>query len=210
MSGVKIAARYGLYPCQLGLCGPEQGADKIMDYLLGKDISEEKIKEILKQFKGAYPYYELIAKSNNKDVFNEQVVKAYWIGNSLLDNVTIDSLREMIVREFSGPGFLSRKDAENKARDIPLDSKPHHSFHVLSIGSVTGTIDLKGKLLDICRITWAKVRDIDKMINKSILWDKRLVPKVEIGDNVSIHWNHLIEVLNKEELENLKKYDQKT
>jgi len=234
MSGVKIAALYGIYPHQLGFCGPKDKSAKkvITDYLLGKNISEKRVRKILEQFEGAFPYYNLIAKSNGiKDPFDEKVVKAYWIGNGLLDKVKIDSLKEMIIKEFSGPGLLSKKIAQKKAREIPFNSKPHHSFHVFVVGSVTGVITLKGKLLDICRVSWGEVVKKEKgkiiikyqplkksknkyflgnFIKKTIFWDKNLAEKIEIGDNISCHWSYLIQVLDKKDLENLKKYTQLT
>jgi len=212
MSGIRIAALYGIYPCQLGLCGPKSAKKILSDYLLN-NTSEDEARRALEQFKGAYPYYKVIAKANNiKDPFNEKVIKAYWISNELLDQVSADSLKEMIVKEFSG--FLSEQVIEEKIKQISSDSKPHHSFHVFKIGSVTGTIKLEAELLDICKVSWAEVvsKGKDRLVvrysgsvEKTVLWDKDLV-FVEIGDMVSIHWNHVIQVLNKEDLSNLKKY----
>lgn len=234
MSGVKIAALYGIYPCQLGFCGPQEKSAKevLSDYLLGKKVSENKIRKILKQFKGAFEYYKLIAESNKiEDPFDREVVGAYWIGNQLLEKVPVGSLREMIAKDFSGPGLLSSKIAQKKAEGIPLSSKPHHSFHVLAVGCITGVIDLKGKLLDLCRISWGEVikKNREKIIvryqpikkennkyflgnfiEKPIFWEKNLISEVEAGDNVSFHWNHLIQVLDKKDLINLKKYTQLT
>lgn len=189
-----MAALYGIYPHQLGFCGPEKKSRLLLDYLRGKKVSEKEVREILKQFKGAFPYYKVIAKNNKiKDVFNQKVVKAYWIGNNLLKKTP----------------------------------KAHHSFHVFVVGSITGRIELKGKLLDICRISWGEVikktknkviikyQPIKKVKNKylltdftekNILWDKELVPDIKVGDTISCHWNHLIQVLNKQDVANLKKY----
>lgn len=231
MSGVRIAALYGIYPFQLGFCGPKEKSAKkvLLNYLLGKKMSEKGIRNILKQFKGAFPYYKLIAENNGiEDPFDKKVVSAYWIGNRLLEIVPADSLREMIVKEFTGPGLLSKKTAGKKAREIPSTSKPHHTFHVLVIGSVTGVINLEGKLIDLCRIGWGEVikkKNRDKVVikyqpikklknkyflgdfvEKTIFYDKGLMPKVKIGDNISVHWNHLVQILDKKELVNLKKY----
>jgi hypothetical protein len=194
MSGLKMAALYGIYPHQLGFCGPEKESKLLLDYLRGKKVSQKEVREILKQFEGAYSYYKRIAKDNKiKDVFDQKVVKAYWIGNNLLKKAP----------------------------------QAHHSFHVFIVGSVTGRIELKGKLLDICRISWGKVikKGRNKVIikyqpikkvkgkyiladftEKNILWDKELVPGIKIGDTVSCHWNHLIQVLNNQDVANLKKY----
>lgn len=41
---------------------------------------------------------------------------------------------------------------------------------------------------------------------REIIWNKLLIPKLKIGDWVSIHWGYVIERLSKEDLANLKKY----
>lgn len=191
MSGVKLAALYGIKPYQLGFCGPQEEKNKgiLLKYLrgppageAGSKVSEKKVRRILEQFEGAYPYYEQIAKSKNiKDPFDERVVRAYWI--------------------------------------------TRHIHHVLVVGSVTGRIVLKGKLLDLCRICWGKVKKtqdkllveyqplvgqkkltLGKPIEKEIDWDKDLVPKIKTGDWVSFHWNQVVEILNDKDRRNLEKY----
>lgn len=162
MSGVRISALYGFYPHRLGFCGPQEKEAKktIFDYLSGKKISEKKIRKILQEFKAAYPYYQLIARSNRvSDPFDEKVVRAYWIGNELLEKVPLKSLKEMIIKKFSGPGLLPLKIAWERAKRIPVGSIAHHSFHVLTIGSITGRINLTGKLLDFCRIGWGRIKE---------------------------------------------------
>ncbi len=238
MRGFKLAVLYGFYPHRLGFCGPQKGSEKdvLLNYLFGKRVSGKKVRKILEGFKAAFFYYKLIARSNNiKDPFDERVVKAYWIGNQLLEKVPVDSLRRMIVEEFSKPGLLPLKLAKEKARRIPFKSKPHHSFHVLAIGSVTGRIILEGKLLDLCRIGWGKVIEykqlkgengliieyqnlqdknkkyfLGKPKPKFVFLDKDLVPKVKRGDMVSTHWGHIVQTINKRDLVNLKKYTQIT
>lgn len=160
MSGLKIAVLYGLRPHLLGLCGPKEAARQqiLKNFLRGK-ISHRQILPVMKQFKGAYPYYELIARKNKIKTgsFSKKVVEAYWIGNELLEKITADDLRKMVADNFSGPGLLSKEIAAKKAAAIPDGTKPHHSFHVLIIGSVTGSVDFRNtKLKDICRIGWEK------------------------------------------------------
>jgi len=233
--GLKTAALYGLKPHLLGFCGPQEKSSTraVLKYLEGKKVSSKKIRKILEKFEGAYAYYKLIAKCNKiKDPFTENVVKAYWIGNKLLDMVPINSLREMIIKDFSRPGLLSRELAENKVRKIPLRSKPHHSFHVLVIGSVTGRVMLRGKLLDLCRVGWGKVIGLDSLKKrvkikyqpliirknyhlgrpkeKYINWNKIAFPYIKVGQEVSFHWNQLVEILSQKDKKNLKKYTLRT
>jgi len=160
MSGFKVAALYGLRPHLLGLCGPKEALEQqlLLKFLQGK-LSDKQILPVIKKFKGAYPYYRLIARGNKiKNPLSEKVIRAYWTGNELLDNVRVDDLRKMIVDDFSGPGLLSKDMAAKKAESIASGAKPHHSFHVLAIGSVTGSVDfVNTKLKDICRPGWGKV-----------------------------------------------------
>ena len=55
------------------------------------------MKSLIEKFNTLRPYLELIAKSNGiKDIFDDRVVQAYWIGNELLDKFTISDLEELI------------------------------------------------------------------------------------------------------------------
>ena len=240
MSGLRLAAFCGFYPHKLGFCGLQENSTKktLLSYLSGEKIPEQKIRKILETFKGAFSYYKLIAKSNGiEDPFDEKAVKAYWIGNKLLEKVPVDSLKEMIIKEFVGPGFLSKKIAEKKAKEVPFTSKAHHSFHVLVMGSVSGRIILEGKLLDFCRIGWGKVIGYKKggtenpnriiieyqplqkrrkkyflgePIHKIVFWEKKFIPEIKIGDKVATHWNHIVQILSAQDLICLKKYTQIT
>lgn len=233
MSGLRLAIIYGIFPHKLGFCGPREklATKDLLNYLSGKKVSEERIKNILKDFKGVYPYYKLIAKSNNiKNPFSEKVVKSYWIGNDLLDNVRVSRLRKMIINDFSAPGLLKKKEAKRRAKNISPDSRPHHSFHVLMIGSIGGRIKLKGRLLDFCRVGWGRVLTvknkkvmieyyplvkrknfyIGKPIKKKFLVDRDLISKIKRRDWITTHWNNLVQVINKKDLNNLKKYTQIT
>lgn len=209
MSGLKIAALYGIIPHQLGFCGPQNktATQNLLKFIDGEKIFESKIRRILKEFKGAFIYYQLIAKVNKiNDPFDERVVRAYWLGNRLLD----------------------------KTKNF--EKFPFHAFHVLKVGSITGRIVLKGKLLDICRVSWGKVikmsnskkqktkivieyqplikkdekSQLGKLTKKEISWNKKMTPEIKIGDWVSVHWNYAIQVLVKKDLMCLKKYTQIT
>ncbi len=212
ISGLKIAAHFGWRPHFLGLCGPKQARqEKLLQKFLQGKISAKKMRPVFRNFLGAYFYYKLIAKSNKiKDPFDKRVVSAYWIGNELLEKVKTENLRKMIAQEFVGPGLLPKEIAAKKAAAIPRGSKPHHSFHVLIIGSVTGSVDFKNTgLKDLCRIGWGKVKKLKtkscivecqplvgekkiklgKAVEKEIIWDKNLAPELKIGDWVAFHWN---------------------
>lgn len=235
-SGARIAALYGLIPNKLGFCGPKQ--ELLKKFIAGK-LSTLEIIPILEKFEAAYAYYQLIAQKNKiSNPFNKKVIEAYWLGNELLDEFILDDLRTLIIEKFCRPGLLSKKEAWKKAELIPRNSIPHHSFHVLVLGSITGTIDFTDniKLKDACRIGWGRVTEkkhskangqqkitveyqpleegkkikLGKMAKKEILWDTILLPEIKIGDWISFHWNYAIQKLNKENIANLYKYTQNT
>jgi len=240
MSGLKRAILYGLKPHDLGFCGPKEKATKtLLDFLLKKSVPEKKIKKVLREFVGAYAYYQLIARKNRiKDPFDARVIEAYWLGNELLDQVDRPSLKKMVAKIFSRPGLLSAEVAEARAGKIPRDAVPHHSFHVLIIGSVSGRVTLSGAMLDLCRVGWGKVTRImnyelrskneraeivveycplagkgklslGKPVEKKIVWNWKLLPGLKKGDWVSFHWGQAIERLGPREIKNLEKYTRK-
>jgi len=160
MSGPKLAALYGLIPNKLGFCGPKQ--ELLKKFILGK-LSIPEIIPTLEKFEAAYAYYQLIARKNKiSDPFNKKVVEAYWLGNELLDKFTADDLRHFIIERLCQPGLLSPKEAAKRAALVPAGSKPHHSFHVMILGSITGSVDFTGntKLKDVCRVGWGRVVSI--------------------------------------------------
>jgi len=236
MSGPKIAALYGLIPNRLGFCGPRQ--EILKKFLAGK-LGIVDVIPVLEKFEAAYSYYELIAQKNKIKTgpLNKRVVEAYWIGNELLEKVTADDLRQLIIKKFTKPGLLSKKEAEARAKSIPENSKPHHSFHVLILGSITGRVDFAEdtKLKDTCRINWGRVIKIPntkkqkakitvrchplvgkkiiklgKAVKKEVIWDKEILSLLKIGDWVSLHWNHAIQILRERDIINLHKYTQNT
>lgn len=237
MSGLRLAALYGIIPHKLGLCGPRETSVKetIYDFLCGKKINFKILRGIFKQFYGAYGYYKVIADCNNiKDYFDEKVVRAYWVGNKLLEKVNSDDIKRLIISEFSKSYLLTKKEAEERAKKILENSKPHHSFHVFVLGPIGQGVILKDKALDMCRVSWGKVKKIFPERNEAIIlykpiiklnnswklsslkkekninWDKKIISELKIDDWVSFHWNQVAEKLNKRDLVNLKKYTENT
>jgi len=230
MKGIKIALQYGYVPHSLGLCGPQDGISKqtVVDFFQNeKSDNNKNISSILKDFKGAYPYYRLIAAANNiADPFDESVVEAYWLGNHLLHNVSLDDYKEMIKKEFIPLGNVKPSALDN----LPADSLPFHTFHVLYIGSVSGKIRFTPKAINLCIVNWGTVKEVTdtkltisgskinfeknlkltKQADYPVEYDKNILPDVKKNDIVSIHWNHAIARLSPRQLENIKKYTRQT
>ena len=224
MQDIKRWLNYSYPPHKLGFCGPLRQAQGLRP----KKIT----RHFLDEFEGVRSYCHLIAKKNKiKNPYSYKVLEAYWMGNKLLEKVKKKDLQEMIREDFVGLGKLTKARAESLAKKVSSKAVSHHSFHVLHIGSVTGTINIKGKLKDLCRIGWGEVEfvggppslklrrvkikvkyqplvknKLGKEKVKEIVWNKKLVPKVKKGDWVAFHWNTVVDVLSKKDVENLKKY----
>ncbi len=226
MNGLKMAAIYGLKPHDAGACGPkEKKTIVLLNYLREIVADEKEIREILSQFVRAYAYYQLIAKSNAiADPFNDKVVEAYWLGNSLLNKVKIADLRNMLINQMHTLNEkLTDKAIINMVAGIPSRALPHHSFQVIfQLGNTNESLDL-------CLVGWGKVKEVDKKLlvegwsiahgkglsignpmEKIIAWDESLLPEIKVGDWISFHWNFACQILNKAQLENLQKYTKKT
>ncbi len=231
--GLKTAAVYSLPSFSLGFCGPQDETSRktLSNYASGKPASEKAVREIFEKFEAAYRYYELIAKKNTiADPLNEKVVKAFWVGNPLLEKVNGSDLRNLILTHFCRPGLLTKKEAEEKAAQVPDKARPHHSFHVLILGAVSDQVTLKGAMLDLCRTGWGEVGKIkkNKLVvkykplilgkivslgrkkEKEIEWSSQIVQNVKKGDWVSFHWAQACKVLTPREVKNLEYYTQKT
>ena len=86
MDALSRCTRYAFAPNRLHLCGPDKSSE-IYAYL-SEGETDKGLEILLSQFKTMYPYLRQIAHSNKiNDPLDKKVVDAYWIGNSLLENV---------------------------------------------------------------------------------------------------------------------------
>ena len=222
-SGLKRVAQYSLKPHELKICGPKEYYRTLYDWIAGKNKTEtRRIMEILKKRPVAYPYLKLIAASNEiENPFHPRVVEAYWIGNELLENVGQESFKKMI-----------RDIAPNKAEKIEKKAFPHHNFHVLCVGSVTGNVSSRPSSLQLCCISWSKVEKVKenqittcgpclkKSNNEMVLeeesskkqkleYDKSTTEDLSRGDIVAHHWGKVCEKISNDQRTRLTKYTKK-
>jgi len=87
-TGLRKACLYALPPYRLGLCGPikKSKTDLISGFLDGNEKNAEKVKNVFIKTFPMIKYLKMIAEKHNLDIFDKQVVEAYWIGNHLLDD----------------------------------------------------------------------------------------------------------------------------
>ncbi len=237
--GAILAARHSFMPNLLGYCGPDAN-QTILDAIIN-DRSSEELRKVLRGFEGAYPYLQFLAdQSGTNDPFNFKVTEAYWLGNELLERVAPDDFYTHLMRR------LRKKFPPEHLKQFfklqPYASFPHHSLHVFNAFSTMGTVpdsfasgkggdEEVGRLMDKCRISWAKVlesqsgQDIlveyQPIVKKEqgLLLDKPartklvrqmngtdLLPGLQRGDWVSAHWGFACTILTGEQVANLKRY----
>jgi len=224
MDPLQFASAYSYITNKLDYCGKTGAYAELLDYI--RAPSEEKhghIKQLLSSFYGLRSYLQLIAESNEKDWLDFEVLESYWLGNKLLENVSLSDFQKTILslQQFGLPRSL----AEKKASLLPAGLLPHHSAHVLYVNFITPKLKPLIKNLSNCTILWAKVegQKFDgRIIAKGVelvlqnrafaLREKKLLLanpfnlKVERKDFVSVHWNNAIALIEENQLENLKKF----
>jgi hypothetical protein len=158
MDPLELSARFALPPNSRRYCGKRTFAKALSAFLWARSPSSRKLLESeLKKFKAHYSYLSLIARANNLSPFSPGVSEALWLGNKLLDKVRNRDLQKLIAQDFNGPSLLAPKKARAIASLIPARALPHHSFHPLFIGSITGVVRRSLPVADSCRPSWGKV-----------------------------------------------------
>ena len=194
MFSFKDALKYSYEPHLLGFCGPVEDCSKI---LLDYINGKSKDKKKVK---------ELLEKFDAVYIYCQKIAEK---------NKITDPLSTKVLEAYWLGNDLLKKFKKNP---------PHHSYHVFHIGSITGRIEIKGKLLDICRVSWGEVirfnknnvwvkyqpvvlkpeRHLGKLRIKKI--KRGFLDKIKEGDMVSWHWNRGCQVLNQKQVKNLEYY----
>lgn len=189
-----------------------------------------RLRQLAGGFDGAWPYLQVIAAANRlPDPLDPRVVRAYWIGNRLLDAV--------------GPALgddLDERFRRRAARHWPAltaaleqGARPHHNFHVLCVYPWVGLLrsgaaDQALRVADRCRIRWGRVEavtaDTAVVTCQPLAWDGRslelaapaleqvtwqhrgyhLIPPPQAGDAVALHWDWLVRPIDADELRMLR------
>ncbi len=234
MTGILSCTTYAFMPNHLSYCGPADDNRNLLEYGASKTV-DQGLQNILSDFQNLYPYLRFIAHSNKiKDPFDNRVVEAYWIGNGLLDSTTMKGFHSHLVDTLKIKRKLDPASLEYLMGKIPLGAKPHHTFHVLNVFLRTGHWALSNVLetIDKCRVSWGQIKKIEpdsftvvtqplvmqdkklilgpsfmKKVKKSVD-NKTFIDNAKINDWVSFHWEFACELLNAQQIVNLKRYTQ--
>ncbi len=231
LDGILLAARYAFMPNRLKYCGGDRYRD-IFGYL-SAGRSDQGLRALLEEFATMYPYLRLIAEANKIiDPFDYRVVEAYWLGNRLLNKVTMNDFYRYLVETLGLKKKFQPAVLEKVFGKIPLGARPHHSWHVLSIPKRTGHVFESQTLetVDSCRITpgqvekteggglVAKVRPLKAEAGRLKLGEpvsRRLAVdwtvsvwsgSIKPGDWISLHWNWVCDRLTPGQAASLQKW----
>ncbi|VVB98500.1 Uncharacterised protein [uncultured archaeon] len=226
MEGVELSAKFALMPNSLGHCGTDWFAGLYDRYLRGK-ASAWQLKAELRNFTAHFNYLKLIADCNGMRPFDMPVVEAFWLGNELLGNVGKRDLQGMITMRFVESGMAIER-ARRIAGNIPEGAVPHHSFHVLYVGSITGKFKPSLALANKCLARPARIREVRGEVAKAECWsvsgatERRsstetvllslngIRPeKFEKGDLVGLHWGLASAKISEAQARNAVKYTEK-
>jgi hypothetical protein len=226
VSGPLLFARYAYPPNELGYCGPDD-ASALIDSAT-QDGGTNDVRHLARQFEGAWPYLELIARCNGiTDPLDRRVVEAYWVGNDLAHHVPALSLATSLDDRFSR---RTARDFEPLVSAAFTGGVVQHSFHVFAVYPWLGMLRA-GKegapleVLDRCRIRWGRVVEVhgDFLTVKSralrfegsrlTLGDEGVevvraarrgvgfVDDLMPGDTVSLHWDWVCDRLSQRSLQ---------
>ncbi|MCD5396389.1 MAG: DUF6390 family protein [Candidatus Pacebacteria bacterium] len=225
MKGLKLAVQFLLGTADLGICFPLEKTTILKDFLKNPTKFSQKTQELVEHTPACFPYFKAIAQLTGiQDPLAFEIVEAYFIGNHLLRNLERKSeqVREVLIRHFS--------KIQEKFLSLPNDFLPHHNFHVYLLGSVTGKIEPVPEVLNLCRISWARVVAyqkkeivveyrpivwkkgryvIDKKTTVSIPSTSQIISEIQEGDWVALHWNNLCAKLNPPQVKELYYFTQK-
>lgn len=234
--GLLLCAKYSVAPNYFGYCGPDKNLN-LIDHLK-ENIVDKEIEHILSEFETLYLYLNLIAKENKIiDPFDSRVVEAYWVGNSLLDNLSNRNYAYFIQEKLQMDKKLGKKYQNLKQKILTHKFYPHHNFHVFNIFKRTGKDPSFHTLetMDECRIAYGKFKakslkrkvilietkpliieknkiKIGNLITREIKIDykgKRFIKELNVGDWVSFHWGFVCDILTDRQVKNLEHYTKK-
>ena len=223
MSGRGAArfARFAYPPNVLGHCGTDDhGA--LWGYASAQAGPDRGLVELARTFEGAWPYLTLVAgAAGSEDPLADDVVRAYWLGGSLLDRITTTDWGWHLHDRFAGRvGGEGRRALDGAV----AGGRPTHAFHVLCVYPWTGllrsgVVDGPLEVLDRCRIRWGRVEEMlagralvrsrplgwvdrslrlgEAVLEEAILGadGAGLVPEIAVGDLVALHWDWVCERL---------------
>jgi len=179
--GQRLFARYAYAPNHLGYCGPSDSA--ALAELAATGHTDGDVRAIASRFSGAWPYLCVLAElAGIGDPLDERVVRAYWTGSALLDEVDRPRFWRSLLDRIGAAG-AGRYWAHLKPA-LLAEAMPTHGFHVFGVYPWTRLLPRPAgpggpgpalDVLDSCRIRWARVTAVEAdratVEGRHLAWD---------------------------------------
>ena len=228
-AGALMFARFAYPPNALGYCGPDDPGGLLEQVAAG--VADGGIQSAARGFEGAWPYLELIAHSNGRaDPLDPAVVEAYWLGNRLLDQVSLRTFGDEFEARFRSRAGRAWDDL---VAGVIAGARPHHNFHVFGVypwlGLIrSGVVDQPLTVLDRCRIRWGRIVDVEAdsavALSRPLEWvdgrlrlgthraesvtiaaaGRRLAVRARPGDWCALHWDWVCDRLTERQMRSLR------
>src|ERR1700722_13850597 len=153
-AGERLFARYAYAPNHLGYCGPADTA--ALAELASTGQTEADVRSIASRFSGAWPYLSGLAEGAGiADPLDERVVRAYWTGSSLLDDVDRPRFWRMLLDRIAAAG--AERYWTHLKPALIAEAMPTHGFHVFGVYPRTRLLSSSDPgpalhVLDSCRL----------------------------------------------------------
>jgi hypothetical protein len=150
------------------------------------------------------------------DAFSDRVVDAYWLGNELLDKVSLKGFYNHVYKK------IPAKEMKWFELKLPQGAKANHNFHVFNFWRRTGhkAIPHTVETMDNCRVSSGVITAGGKVKTDQIIYKngklaikskvirpvKNIGTDYQIGDLVTIHWGWLCERITPQQAKNLNYY----
>lgn len=228
-AGLARCLRFAYPPNALHLCGPEKQTDLLAYH--HHHLSDRGTDALLQQFGTMYPYLKLIAGENGRDdPFDPEVVDSYWLGNALLNKVTVKPFVDHLDTTLELKKKLSFQERETLYTIVANGGIPHHAFHVLNVYLRTGHIEEPQTIatMDACIINWGTVLTVHpatitlstrplRAKGTTLIFGSPMMRTIHHdgtitihkGDIVSYHWGKYCTTLSQQEKKNLQWYTAK-
>jgi hypothetical protein len=233
-AGQRLFARYAYAPNHLGYCGPADSAALAELASTGRTTGDVLL--IASRFSGAWPYLCVLAElAGIADPLDERVVRAYWTGSALLDEVDRPQFWRKLLDRIAAAG--AGRYWAHLTPALLSEAMPTHGFHVFGVYPWTRLLTAAPAgpgpalhVLDSCRIRWARVISVEAdcalVRGRRLAWDghalrlgkegedsvrlteagRAFVADVSPGDWLAVHWDLACERLAVEELWRLRRW----
>ena len=129
-AGERLFARYAYAPNHRGYCGP--GDSTALAELASTGRTEADVRSIASRFSGAWPYLCVLAEVTGiEDPLDEEVVRAYWTGSPLLDEVNRARFWRKLLDRIAAAG--AGRYWAHLTPALLSEAIPTHGFHVFGV-----------------------------------------------------------------------------